>query len=228
MIESKFSNFYDVTSIKYPIQVSFILMKYPDKFEECQKIVSSLTFAQSTTEKALLQPITYGIKGGLNISHLGLFENAKAGFNVGTFANIPLGNSISLQPEILYSQYGAFVERDLTMKYDNSPRTKLGYITIPVMLQYHINPKFYFEAGPEFGFLVSSKYKVLDTADSPASSKHLSGINKFNLGLGMGLGYDFTKNFGLNVRYISGITHISKNNLNTNTVMQLGFTYKFK
>jgi opacity protein-like surface antigen len=203
---------------------------------------SSLTFAQNTVvkeEKTLPpSPIKFGIKGGLNVSHLGIDRDSKAGFNVGAFANIPLGSSFSLQPELVYSQYGAFVKRDVTLEYDNYPRLNLGYITAPVMLQYNVSPRFYFEAGPEFGYLASAKYSVVGTANTPASSTDIKGVNKFNLGLGLGLGYYFTKNFGFNVRYTVGLTHamksdndvIKNSNINpvTNNVLQLGLTYKFK
>ena len=61
-------------------------------------------------------------------------------------------------------------------------------------------------------------------------------IKKFNLGFGVGLGYYFTRNLGINARYVNSLTHIYNNsdavtdaqkNVNTNRSFQLGLNYKF-
>lgn len=189
---------------------------------------SSLVFAQTTTKEIIKSssPVTFGVKAGLNLSHLDSFRDGKAGFNAGVFARIPLGSSFSLQTELLYSQYGAFVNEDKGVTFAKA-RLNLDYITVPVMLQYNVSPKFYVEAGPEFGLMVSNKYKL----ENGTSLKISEGLNKFNLGLGLGLGYDITKNIGFNARYVAGLTNTIKKGYgdsNTNSTFQLGMTYKFK
>ncbi|MFP3599723.1 outer membrane beta-barrel protein, partial [Chryseobacterium sp. SIMBA_029] len=68
----------------------------------------TLAFAQQTPSS---NPVTFGVKGGMNVSSLskdsGLDDQkSKIGFNAGVFANIPVAASFSVQPEVLYSQYG--------------------------------------------------------------------------------------------------------------------------
>lgn len=194
-------------------------------------IVGSLVLAQ---EKIPGFPITYGVKGGLNLSDTSNYWEGKAGFNVGGFVNIPLGSSFSLQPELLYSQYGAFDRGNGSVRpIPRDARVSLDYITVPVMLQYNLGPKFYFEAGPEFGYLANAKYKYEGTLDSGTERTTDIGskMNKFNLGLGLGLGFSLYKNLGMNVRYVAGLTEAIKENQGktvTNNTFQLGLTYKFK
>lgn len=53
----------------------------------------------------------------------------------------------------------------------------------------------------------------------------------FDFGLGLGAGYYFTPNIGVNVRYVAGLTDIAKNRIggdsSKNGVFQLGLAYKF-
>lgn len=186
-------------------------------------IAGSLVLAQ---EKSASSPITFGAKAGLNISYLGSgggVRNSKVGFNAGGFANIPVGSSFSLQPEILYSQYGG--------EDSGSSSIHLDYIAVPVMLQYNLTPGFYFEAGSEFGILVNDKLKTNQLGTDQTTTTKLNNVSKFNFGLGIGAGYYFTPNFGANIRYVAGVTDIAKKNSGssfTNNVLQIGVSYKFK
>lgn len=93
------------------------------------------------------------------------------------------------------------------------------------MFQFRATPAFYLEAGPEFGFLTSAKAKNFNstttsngtTTSSDSSSKDLKDYySSFNMGVGLGLGYDITPNFGLSARYVAGFTDINKKDSNTN------------
>lgn len=163
----------------------------------------------------------FGAKAGLNVSSMQGFDGTKAktGFHAGLFMNAPIAESFSIQPEILYSQYGAKENEG------NSNSINLDYITVPVMFQYNATPEFYLEAGPELGLLISSKLKVnnetIDMKDETES---------FNLGLGLGAGYYFTPNIGLSARYVAGFTDVIKDNVGDavkNNVFQVGLNYKF-
>ena len=181
---------------------------------------------------------TFGIKGGMNVSSLsndaGLDDSkSKIGFNAGVFMNAPLAESFSIQPEVLYSQYGSKAESGNT-----STSLKFDYITVPVMFQYNATPEFYLEAGPEFGFLVSAKSKntVSNGNGSGSDTNELNkdNFNGFNFGLGLGLGFDITKNFGVNARYTAGFSDVTKpesdpstDAKNRNNNFQVGLSYKF-
>lgn len=196
----------------------------------------TLAFAQQTPSS---NPVSFGVKGGMNVSSISKTEGlddqkSKIGFNAGVFANIPVAASFSIQPEVLYSQYGEKSDYKLgNTTISNS--TKLDYITVPVMFQYNALPNLYLEAGPEFGFMVSAKNKVKNesTGQSSTTDNYKDNLNTFNFGIGLGAGYYFTPNFGITARYVAGLTDIAKNRPSgsdaiRNNVFQVGLAYKFK
>jgi hypothetical protein len=179
--------------------------------------------------------ITYGIKGGINVStiHSSIKSGAGslAGLNFGGLANYSLNKKFALQAELLYSNqgYGFPIESKAysfagieTINHYYIP-VRLNYINIPLMVQYHIVPRVYIEAGPQFGILASVKgmhdglqYKSTDFS------------------AGVGAGYIFKKiNLGISARYTSGLSNINKYTSaekemkNHNKVFQLGVFYKF-
>ena len=190
--------------------------------------VSSLTFAQQ-----------FGVKAGMNVSSLSKDSNlsnqgSKIGFNAGVFVNAPISTQFSIQPELLYSQMGD--KYDQVIAGTTYARSKhLDYITLPVMFQYNATPKFYLEAGPEFGLLVSAKNKFTNESTNYTineSANYKDDLNTFNLGIGLGAGYYFTPMFGVTARYVAGVTDIAKNRPNgysatRNNVFQVGLAYKF-
>ncbi|MET3535257.1 porin family protein [Chryseobacterium limigenitum] len=206
---------------------------------------SSLAFAQTTTATASSSnPVTFGVKGGMNVSSLSKNEGlddtkSKIGFNAGVFANIPVASSFSIQPEVIYNDLGAKSTRNYTVlgnNYKDEYSTNLGYISVPVMFQYNALPNLYLEAGPEFGFLVSAKDKFKSSTNGSNNVSSTSTLNKddfqtFNFGIGIGAGYYFTDNLGVTARYTAGVTDIFKNNNGDavrNNVFQVGLAYKFK
>lgn len=190
--------------------------------------VSSLTFAQQ-----------FGAKAGVSVSSLSedatlSDQKSKVGFNAGFFMNAPLGQNFSIQPELLYSQYGDKAEATVASNKYSYTRS-LDYITVPVMFQYNATPEFYLEAGPELGFLVSAKNKVKNETTGNTvteTSNYKDDLNGFNFGLGLGAGYYFTPNIGLTARYVAGFTDIAKDRPSgsdavRNNVFQAGLAFKF-
>lgn len=218
--------------------------------------VISSSFALAQTAKTSSSPVRFGIKAGMNIASLSKDEGledqkSKIGFNAGAFANIPVASSFSIQPEILYSGLGAkqtFKEsvgnETNGYKTKDSYSTNLNYLAVPVMFQYNFVPNFYIEAGPEFGFLLGGKTKgdnetttyVNGTATTATKSYSedidTEHLNKFNVGIGIGLGYYFTDNIGVTARYVAGVTDLAKDRPSNsdaikNNVFQVGLAYKF-
>ncbi|WP_144283722.1 porin family protein [Chryseobacterium echinoideorum] len=203
---------------------------------------TSLAFAQTTTTTTTtrtMSDVRFGIKGGMNVSSLskdGSLEDqgSKIGFNAGVFANIPVAESFSIQPELLYSQYGDKYDQ-VVLGNRYSRARHLDYIAVPVMFQYNLVPNFYLEAGPEFGFLVSAKNKFKNETDNNViteSGNYKDSLNGFNLGIGLGAGYYFTDNIGITARYVAGVTDIAKDrpansDAIRNNVFQVGLAYKF-
>ena len=114
--------------------------------------VSSLTFAQQ-----------FGAKAGMNVSTISDegFDDTKSkvGYYAGVFMNVPVSESFSIQPEVLYNNLGSKVSSTVSGTTYSST-LNLDYVAVPVMFQYKATPQFYLEAGPEFGFLVNAKHKL--------------------------------------------------------------------
>ncbi|MGG5207581.1 porin family protein [Chryseobacterium sp. MIQD13] len=202
------------------------------------------------------QPIRFGIKAGGNSSYFSeqklSLNNQKIGFHAGVLVNIPLSQKFSLQPEVLYNQLGAksvisstdVTTGDTNIKTKSDYKTTMNYISVPLMVQMRPTEKFYIEAGPEFSYFINGKNSGnstistttggVTTTQSVSNSEDINKdtVNKFNLGLGLGLGYDITQNIGINARYINSLTDMRNQKpegtepLN-HRAFQLGLNYKF-
>jgi len=209
-----------------------------------------------TTVNNEKEPIRFGIKAGGNAASFNdqdvSLNNQKLGFHAGVLVNIPLSKKFALQPEVLYNQLGAksvissseVTTGATTVKTREDVSSTLNYISVPLMLQMRPTEKFYIEAGPEFSYFINGKNKGqrtiesttggVTTTETSSTSEDINkdDIKKFNVGLGLGLGYDFTHNFGINARYVNSLTNIDANPVKgedaiTNRVFQLGLNYKF-
>lgn len=151
--------------------------------------------AQEKTKSSSPSPITFGVKGGLNLSTVSEHnkyseyhddENKiKAGFHAGVFVNIPVAEKFSIQPELLFSQLGAKIEErerylvaDYSYKRDSDYKANFNYLVLPVMVQYNILPQLYVEAGPEFGYLMGGRFKGDDVTTIRKSAGSSTVITK--------------------------------------------------
>ena len=210
-------------SLKLLKKVKFKIMK--KVFLGLGIVLGTMAFAQSTAGPR------FGIKAGGNLSDLANSDaKSKIGFYAGAFMNAPISAEFSIQPEVVYSQQGAkFGNSSFEGITTQDPKLNLGYINVPVMVQYNATPDFYLEAGPEFGFMVDAKLKgKVNGSTQTADVK--DGFNTFNFGMGLGAGYRFTPNISINARYTAGFTNIVKNNggdsvRNNNFQLGLGYTF---
>lgn len=170
------------------------------------------------------QKTRFGVKGGLNIATIGGADESKAliGFQLGGFAEINVWKKFFIQPELLFSAQGAKFEYDDARDF----KINLNYINIPVLAKYYITKEFNVEAGPQLGFLVSSK--------------NISNENSVDLGFNLGAGYNFTDNISVGIRYTVGLSDVyeyANNNdidgfgyfddRHANNVLALTAAYKF-
>jgi hypothetical protein len=161
------------------------------------------------------------IKAGVNLADLKLegvnndATDMKVGFHGGLGAHIHLAPEWALQPELLYSQEGAKVGND---------KAKLDYINIPLMLQYMFDNGFRIEAGPQFGFMVSSKYEYENGTEVNIDNEYKTP----NVGLGFGLNYLSYSGLGIGGRYNLGLSNIGEGNRDIKTrTLQFSLFYMF-
>jgi hypothetical protein len=189
-------------------------------------LIAAIAACTSLTIKA--QTISGGVKGGLNLAKLSNTDNSnvRPSIYLGGFVNIAFNESLSIQPELFYSGQG-----DKFTVLNAKFTDKINYINLPVMMQYHIVPEFYLEAGAQFGIMVSSKTK---SGDVTVNMKDATSTGDF--GLGFGLGYQFPIGLGISARYMFGLTDVYKHGddvitlddiHNKNAVAQIGVFYNF-
>tara|TARA_B110001450_G_C17447540_1_gene410620 strand:- start:91 stop:687 length:597 start_codon:yes stop_codon:yes gene_type:complete len=175
-----------------------------------------------------------GVLAGANSSTIsdGFFKKVyESGFSyhLGLVYDLELSNKISFRPKMIFSQQGDRIKTD--KNYYNGNLTnlsikvidyKLTYLNIP--LNFKFFNKTYLLAGPQIGFLLSTKKMDLDFGD----------INKkIDFGLNIGVGRkinDFFVEFNL-YQGMSKILKYEVGSINfdaTNSVAQLSIGYYIK
>lgn len=212
----------------------------PKTEKRSKTIIRKLFLGLSISVSALAFSQQFGLKGGATISSIsddGYDKTkSKTGFYAGAFVNIPASELISIQPEIIYNNLGSEVRGKHLVYGEYTRKLNLNYVAVPIMFQFKATPQFYIEAGPELGFLVNVNSKTAWNSSSTTTITELktNDFNKFNLGLGLGAGFDINKRFGINARYVAGFSDITKPNSdpsvnakNKNNGFQLGVNLKF-
>src|SRR6185295_3017503 len=125
--------------------------------------IATTIFSQTTQTNQ----ISGGIVAGANYSYLNTNDEItginydwkwKFGPAGGIYLNIPFGNTVSLQPNLLYSQMGAryyVTDNTGTLKWTQN----LGYLSVPVPLKINAGNSVAFLVGPQIDFLVGAKVK---------------------------------------------------------------------
>ena len=192
----------------------------------------------------------FGFKGGYNYSSFN-GEVAKdntlkglSGFYVGALLELPLGDVLSLQPEVIYSRQGAAWEKDYNVpilgKGSLKNDLRLDYLNIPVMAKVNLGPLF-LQGGVQFGFLVG-KPETSSTVNGRRITEEVDkdAYASFDFGVGAGLGVNLNQHFFIEARYTHSLTnaldpdnnslknaHISDDNNFKNAVLSLGLGVKF-
>ncbi|HCW07407.1 MAG TPA: hypothetical protein DGG95_08600 [Cytophagales bacterium] len=166
-----------------------------------------------------------GVKGGFNYSRINSTSAVAfnpgfySGYHAGIYAMFKIDN-FAIQPEIVYSAQGQTYQYRTFDNYN----TVLNYLNIPIVFKVYVVEGLNIQAGPQFGFLMSSKDEVITTGVSSSPMVSSQSINDYikshDASVILGLGYDFP--FGLNVtaRYnigASNINYYSSGNLPYNT-----------
>jgi hypothetical protein len=184
-----------------------------------------LLFSVLVTVSAQAQHVNVGLKAGLNLYNVNnsnaVDYNMKPGLYAGLLGHIHVSKQFAIQPELLYSAQGVSYTVSGTQT-----KLKLGYINVPVMLQYMFDNGFRLQAGPQVGFLVNAKS---ETGGSNTDIK--SNYKAVDFAVGAGVGYiHVPSGFGVDARYNLGLSDINDNSTvkSTNRGFQLGVFYQFK
>jgi hypothetical protein len=197
--------------------------------------VAVLVFGFANAQKA-----QFGIKGGLNVANQGYSGDGAPspssiiGFHIGGFVEVKISDKFSIQPELLYSTQGSkfdYAVYQNSIEYDTENTFRLSYVNVPVMFKYYAAEKFSLEAGPQIGFLTSSKMET-EVLGQSVTQNVKEFFESVDFGLNIGAGYEFTKKVSLGVRYNFGLANVGKNEDGSNdkiknNVFSLSLGYKF-
>ena len=186
----------------------------------CISILQSCAFRPCTTMMVNLGPVHSRLVGEGD-SWSGAF-----GMQGGVSAHIPFNCMlpISAWAGVNVTMQGATWE-DSWDGETFEGTTRLWYLNIPLTGRYQFENGIYAEAGIQPGFLLSAK----DNYDGE-SADWKEYVNTFDLGIPLGIGYDFENNFGLNLRVVPGILNINEGDYgdkDRNLVVSLTGTYTF-
>jgi len=169
------------------------------------------------------QEFKVGIKGGANISTLGVeaaadMNQSRRGYHVGFSCSWDT-QTFGLQPELLYSTQGGEVSIP-SLTYEE----QYDYISVPVTLKFYTGKGFNVHFGPYFAILVNATQR-----ENPGNIENdiSAFINSTDYGAFAGVGYDLDMGLNFEIRYNYGLTDVdSQQNIERrNRVFQLSATY---
>ncbi len=143
----------------------------------------AVLFSSSSAQKDKDKSYGYGvgIKVGTNINKIAgqSFKNQFTyGYSAGAFADIKLNNEWSIQPEVLFNQVSADTSNQFRDLYDLSidkiSRIKLNYLTIPVLVNYHVSKGIALQFGPQLGILINQNKDLLENGKEAFKSGDFS------------------------------------------------------
>lgn len=167
-------------------------------------ILAVFGFSTTTTAQEF---VYFGIKGGANFSNMTSdgFEdnNSRTGFHLGLLSEIPVGESFSVQPEVLYSTQGTEANRVIAGdSYEGE--YQLDYIQVPVLAKLYLIDGLSLEAGPSFNFLVDEDVEFnTPLREGDVDTEYGS---TFEFGGALGASYKFNNGFFASARYTQGFT----------------------
>ena len=169
--------------------------------------------------------IEFGLNVGGNFTTLTNYPEAKflTGLNFGLYFNFKLSDHFYLHPEMLFiNQMGSKGLNNRDLPHPELQHETLetwmesNYFTLVFLPRYKLTNQLYFEAGIHFSYLLSADdyFLIKPEEDSELQYKvHAKpGMNKFDVGGDVGLGYKFGKGEGVNlsVRYSHGFINTQK------------------
>lgn len=168
--------------------------------------LGALSYAQEVKHSYL------GVKLGMNYSKIsfdpsvtGIETKYKPGFAGGIYYNLALGKVFSIQPELLYSGMGSYVNKTDILGSAGETKFKLGYASVPILFKVSPVWRLGLFAGPQFDLMTFANSEVGSSGKVDLKSK----VSGFDFAGTAGLEFWFTRNIGLWGRYIYGFTNIN-------------------
>ncbi|MEN8816606.1 MAG: porin family protein [Nonlabens sp.] len=187
-----------------------------------KKIILSIALLScvSFVNGQFLEDISYGFRLGLNYSTLSgdNIEDVddRIGMHVNFFADIPISDRFSLQPEIGISSLGVN-EEELRLENGDIVQFKTNWLQVGVLGNINITKQLFALVGPQVGV------NITERDNNDYYNYDVAGV--------IGIGYMFNENLGIDARYGYGFSNIFDREFAeieeaNNRWFQLGVSYK--
>jgi hypothetical protein len=152
---------------------------------------------------AYAQQFNAGVMGGLGgtqVSGDQLSGFDKLGFIAGGFVSSTLSEKFDMGGQLLFITKGSKKDQDPDKNDYTTYLLRLQYLELPIVFTWKQSKRFYFEAGPTFGYLLSS-YEEDEYGEDPVSRE----FNDFELGIVASIIVNIKAGFAVNLRYNNSI-----------------------
>lgn len=153
------------------------------------------------------------VGGGIDLS---------PGINIGLLAHLPVSEQIAIQPEVLFS----LINIQSSTDENNSVKSSISSILVPLMFNFNFGKsttKFMLNLGGYANYGLSQSTKVTSLGKTIKDASVDLGNDRFDYGLGIGLGVKLNNKFTVEARTFYGM----KDNINKNGFGSIGVGYFF-
>lgn len=114
-----------------------------------------------------------GVKAGANMGKIDgtpFKDKFNLGYQVGAFAEIPISQTIAIQPELLWSQTNTTVTDEPLSGLKPGADIHLNYMNIPILLNINAGKLLVLQVGPQFSILTNNHESTLENAGNAFKS----------------------------------------------------------
>lgn len=214
-----------------------------------------LSIATVALAGSTMAQVNIGAKAGVNYNiwtQKDVDASNGIGFHLGGYAQVPISDKLSFQPELLYSARGVKENLDETLTYtdafgdqvtersEGEAKVSIGYLEVPLLLAIQAGEGFNIHVGPvlalRMGYNSSVDYTQTTTVNGSTSTTSVSGessddtgVAGFDFGAAVGLNYELESGLNFGLRYIRGFSSIAEDAVdpvNYNGLqVSLGYTF---
>jgi outer membrane protein OmpA-like peptidoglycan-associated protein len=123
----------------------------------------------------------------------------KMGWSVGGWLNLPVSGGFSIEPQVLYSSHRYLTDNTTTLLLNDG---NISYISVPLVLKFHLGDKLAIIAGPQVDFLTS-----VDDENNVVTEE--DGFKKSSFSLFGGIEALPHKRISIFARYVHGLTNMN-------------------
>lgn len=166
--------------------INLLLNSFFNILSIMKKLILSAIVLIALSLNTKAQSFHLGLKLGGNLNKI-QGQSFKDGFNLGyqggAYAEIGLGKTFAIQPEVLFSQTQT---TSTTFNSSLAPNkdAKFNYLSIPILLKINLSKLFSFHVGPEYSILVNHSNDLVQNGKDAFNNGNFGMIGGVQLNLG--------------------------------------------